>query len=113
MLAGLAIVVAGVGVTTAGPAAAAPTGANDAGLTPVTLVCGGVTYQTVTKGQGRFTPAHDVATNAVLVPSQFGAATIVVTDPEGNVLDSFTTRPSRPGAAASDGSRVSSTAPMP
>lgn len=80
MLDGLAIVVAGV--MTAGPAAAAPTGAHDAGLIPVTVVCGGVTYQIVTNGQGRFTPAHDVATNAILVPSQFGVATIVVTDTE-------------------------------
>jgi hypothetical protein len=50
------------------------------------VVCdNGVTYQVVVAGNGQFTPAHDVASNSILVPTAFGETTITVTDPEGNV----------------------------
>ena len=58
----------------------------DPGGQPFPVVCdNGVTYQVVVAGNGQFTPAHDVATTTVLVPTAFGEITVTVTDPDGNV----------------------------
>lgn len=44
------------------------------------VTCGGTEYDVVVMGNGGFTPAHDVASNAVLVPVAFGPFTGTLTD---------------------------------
>lgn len=54
------------------------------------LVCdNGVTYRIVVNGNGEFTPAHDVDSNSILVPTEFGPFVATVTDPDGNVVDTI------------------------
>jgi hypothetical protein len=88
-------VAAGVAVIGVGGAAAAdPMGE------AFPVVCdNGVTYQVVVAGNGQFTPAHDVASNSILVPTAFGETTFTVTDPEGNVTTE-TTPPVSKGSAS-------------
>ncbi len=88
-------VAAGVAVLGAGGVAAAdPMGE------AFPVVCdNGVTYQVVVAGNGQFTPAHDVASNSILVPTAFGETTFTVTDPEGNVTTE-TTPPVSKGSAS-------------
>lgn len=51
------------------------------------LVCdNGVTYRIVVAGNGEFTPAHDIDSNTILVPTAFGPFVGTVTDPDGNVV---------------------------
>jgi hypothetical protein len=57
---------------------------------PITLVCDGVTYQTVGEGNGDFTPVHDLNSNKVFVPHAFGPFTGTIYDDHGNVVDSET-----------------------
>ena len=88
-------VAAGVTVLAAGGVAAAdPMGE------AFPVVCdNGVTYQVVVAGNGQFTPAHDVASNSLLVPTAFGEITVTATDPEGNVTTE-TTPPVSKGSAS-------------
>ena len=81
------------GMLTAGLLVAAPAGtavADPKGET-FQLVCGnGKTYEVVTPpGNGDFTPAHDVNSNTVLVPVEFGAFTGTIFQ-DGVELFSFT-----------------------
>jgi hypothetical protein len=72
-------------VLVAGPAAA------HEGEDTFPVVCSdGNTYELRTHGNGEFTAAQDVHSNTVLVPVAFGEFTGVITDAEGNVVDSFT-----------------------
>jgi hypothetical protein len=50
----------------------------------------GVTYDVVVTGAGVFTPAHDLASNTIVVPTSFGEFHGVLTDAEGNVIEEFT-----------------------
>jgi hypothetical protein len=74
----LALVLAGV---VAASATADPTGARNS--TPLTVVCGDTTYQAVVNGNGPWSPAHDLNSNAILIPVAFGVETGVFTDPDG------------------------------
>ena len=76
-------VVLGLLGVTAGAAAADPVNAKNAIRT--TLRCdNGQAYDVVVNGNGEFTPAHDLDSNAVLKPFAFGELTITVTDPGDN-----------------------------
>lgn len=69
----------------AGAATAAPVNAPNA--TPTALDCGtGGTFDTVTIGNGQFTPAHDLNSNRVLIPTSIGPTTFTARDAEGNVV---------------------------
>jgi hypothetical protein len=68
-----------VGMT--GAATAAPT----KGF-PVTLHCdGGLTFYTVIMGNGEFTPAHDLNSTSILIPTAFGPLVGTFTDADGLV----------------------------
>jgi hypothetical protein len=79
----VALVAAVAGVTVL--AAAGVAGADPKGEAFPITCDNGVTYQVVVAGNGQFTPAHDVASNSILVPTAFGEQTITLTDPDGNV----------------------------
>jgi hypothetical protein len=88
----LAAAAAGLGVaavlTISVPASADPK------THPIELICdNGVTYWAADSGRGQFTPAHDVATNTVLVPTSFGEFHGVITDSTGAVVEEFTDPP--------------------
>ncbi len=86
-------VVAGMALM-GGTAAADPVNAKSAFTTP--LKCNnGQTYQVVVNGNGEFTPAHDINSNATLVPVAFGDFTGTIRNTSGMVVDTFT----EPGAA--------------
>lgn len=54
-------------LTGAAPSSADPSGEH------IPLVCdNGVTYDAIVTGNGGFTPAHDAASNTILVPTAFG-----------------------------------------
>lgn len=73
----------------AGTAAGDPANAPNSVLVP--LVCtGGATYSVVVNGNGNFTPAHDTASNSMLIPTAFGPFTGVLRDAAGTVIESFT-----------------------
>jgi hypothetical protein len=81
---GLAIAVLGAGLAV-GSAAADPVHAPHATIAMVD--CGEAgTFQVVVNGNGRFTPAHDLNSTAVLIPFSFGPMTFTVRDAEGNVI---------------------------
>jgi hypothetical protein len=81
------LVVAG-SLGTAGTASADPSGP------PIPVVCdNGVTYQATVNGNGVFTPAHDIASTSILVPTAFGEFHGTVTDSDGNVIDQFSDPP--------------------
>lgn len=83
----------------AGAASADPTNAKNA--FPIQVACdNGHTYNAVANGSGHFTPAHDLDSNAVVVPVAFGETTFTVTDPDGNVVDSETDPPASKGSSA-------------
>ena len=50
----------------------------------------GVTYDVVLNGNGAFTPAHDLDSNTLLLPTSFGEFMGVITDEGGAVIDEFT-----------------------
>ena len=60
-------------------------------------------YQVVVNGNGEFTPAHDLGSNRVFIPVAFGPFTGVITDAEGNVIDSFTEPGTSKGQSAKKG----------
>ncbi|HEV8527013.1 MAG TPA: hypothetical protein VGS60_05585 [Actinomycetes bacterium] len=83
----------------ASAATADPTNAKD--TIPIQLACdNGHTYTVVANGNGQFTPAHDLDSNAVVVPVAFGEITATVTDPDGNVVESETDPPASKGSSA-------------
>jgi hypothetical protein len=93
-----ALTVAGLAVAatlgTAGVASADPS-KGDVG---VPVVCdNGITYAVAVNGNGNFTPAHDMASTTVLVPTSFGEFHGTITDSDGNVIDSFTDPPMTKG----------------
>jgi hypothetical protein len=61
---------------------------------PVTLTCGSTVLDTVTNGNGEFTPAHDTNSTRVFIPVQFGPVTDVFTDADG--ITTTTTEPLQP-----------------
>lgn len=64
------------------------------------VVCdNGKTYTLVTNGNGEFTAAHDVNSNAVLVPVSFGEFTGTITFPDGTQV-TFTDPPVSKGQSA-------------
>jgi hypothetical protein len=86
--AGLTIATAAAALSI-GPATAAPIKAPNA--TPTAIDCGpGGTFDTVTIGNGQFTPAHDVNSNRILIPTSIGPTTFTVRDAEGNVVSEET-----------------------
>ena len=97
----LMFVLAGVVVTSA---TADPIGAKNSA--PVTIQCGDTTYQAVVNGNGRWAPAHDLNSNAVLIPVAFGEETAVFTDPAG------TSHPVPGNPAATKGSATPNGAPL-
>jgi hypothetical protein len=69
---------------------------------PVPVVCdNGKTYQVTVNGNGAFTPAHDLASTTILVPTAFGEFHGTVTDSSGNVIDEFTDPPMTKGSSDS------------
>ena len=86
---------AGVLATTLGLALVVPGLAHADPLTPASdtfdLVCGGDTFEVVVSGNGLFTPAHDVDSNTVFVPTSFGDTDVTVRIADtGEVIDEFT-----------------------
>lgn len=55
-----------------------------------TITCNGTDYEIAVNGRGDFTPAHDTASTAVLVPHAFGDFTGTIYDTEGAMVDTFT-----------------------
>jgi hypothetical protein len=49
----------------------------------LTVVCPSGTYEAVANGNGEFSPAHALDSNAVLIPIAFGTFTGTFTDPNG------------------------------
>ncbi len=86
-------------VAATAPAGADPVNAPEATRVPITCD-NGHTYDAVVNGNGDFTPAHDVNSNAILVPLSFGEFNGTVTDADGNVVDSFTDPASAKGKAS-------------
>ena len=84
---------------TSGVAGADPTNAKKALF--VTATCdNGQSFQIVTNGNGAFTAAHDTNSTTTVIPFAFGDFTGTVTDPAGNVVDTFTDPPVTKQAAA-------------
>ncbi|HEX6329118.1 MAG TPA: hypothetical protein VFZ72_21305 [Jiangellaceae bacterium] len=81
-----------------GTAAADPVNAPGAFLVP--LACDdGASYEVVVNGNGEFGVGHDLASNAMLIPTAFGPFHGVITDDGGNVLEEFTDPPSTKGSS--------------
>lgn len=77
--------------------------------TPVVISCdNGHTYQAAVAGNGEFTPAHDLDSNTMLIPTAFHGFSGTVTDSEGNVIDQFDD-PTSTFKGASDKERSTST----
>jgi hypothetical protein len=93
----LVLVVAAV---TAATAAADPTGSKKSSL--VTIQCGTTTYQAVVNGNGAWSPAHDLASNSILIPIAFGEQNGVFTDPSGTPHP-FTDPPRAKGSSSPNG----------
>ena len=86
---------AGVLATTVGVVLVVPGVAQADPLTPGSetfeLMCDGETHEVVVSGNGLFTPAHDVDSNTVFVPTMFGDTDVTVAIADtGEVLDQFT-----------------------
>jgi hypothetical protein len=88
-----------LGLATWAPAQADPVHAKNA--LPLQVWCdNGQSYVAVANGNGNWTPAHDLSSNAILVPVSFGEQTITITDPSGTIVDQETIPPSaKPGAS--------------
>ena len=76
---------------------------------PIDVVCNGTTYHTVGAGNGNFTPAHDMASNSILIPVSFGAFTGTTRDADGNVVDVETDPPGAKGQSANQPGLVNCT----
>ena len=81
----------------AAPAWADPGNPSDA----ITLECdNGHVYSATVAGNGAFTPAHDLGSNAILVPTAFGEIHGTVTSTTGVVLAEFTDPPASKGSSS-------------
>jgi hypothetical protein len=81
-----------------GPAAADPVNAPNAFTVP--LECDdGASHEVVVSGNAVFGVGHDLASNAIFVPTAFGPFHGVITDDDGNVLEEFTDPPSTKGSS--------------
>ena len=87
-----------VGVTS-GIAGADPTNAKTA-LVGTQTCANGQSFQIVINGNGVFSAAHDRNSTATFITFAFGEITGAVTDPAGNVVDTFTAPPVTKRAAA-------------
>lgn len=95
----LAVAAAAGALATLGLASSATADPGDAS-NPIVLVCdNGNTYTTTVAGNGAFTPAHDLGSTSILVPTAFGEFHGVVTDSSGAVLGEFTEPPTTKGKA--------------
>lgn len=81
-------------LTTSTPAVADPKGE----LIPVTCD-NATTYWVTVNGNGAFTPAHDVNSTTMLIPTSFGEFHGVITDDSGTVIDEFTDPASAKGSS--------------
>ena len=92
-----ALMTAGLVLAPAGAASADPVIPGDS----ATLDCdNGQTYDIVVKGNGEFTPAHDVGSTGTFVATSFGSATGTLTTATGAVVDSFSDPASQKGGQA-------------
>src|SRR5215203_4478547 len=98
---GAAVVACSMAVASVG--AAAPTNAPRS-LT-LTIECPSGTYEAVANGNGAFSPAHGIDSNAVLIPVAFGEFTGTFTDASG-VTSTETDPPSMKGSAAPANGRL-------
>lgn len=86
----------------AGTASADPVNARDP--VPLTVDCGSAgTFDVITNGNGRWTPAHDLNSTATLIPVAFGPSTFTVTDSDGNIVDQGTDPGGTKGSATAAG----------
>jgi hypothetical protein len=94
-----ALVVAGLVIAASlGSAVSASADPHRGDVVPV--VCdNGVTYEVAVNGNGAFTPAHDLASTTILVPTAFGEFRGTVTDSDGNVIDEFVDPPMTKGSS--------------
>jgi hypothetical protein len=97
-----ALLVTGVAIATSLLGASAAS-ADPKGETFPVVCENGVIYEVTINGNGEFTPAHDSASNSILVPTAFGELHGTITDADGNVIDEFV------DPAASKGSSDSQT----
>jgi len=66
-----------------------------------TLDCdNGQTYDIVVKGNGEFTPAHDLGSTSSFVATSFGSTTGTLTTSAGALVDSFSDPASQKGGQA-------------
>jgi hypothetical protein len=72
MKTGIAAVVFALGVLVSASAVAVAAPINAKNVGQVTIFCPSGTYTAVVNGNGNFTPAHDVNSNTVLIPTSFG-----------------------------------------
>lgn len=79
-----AILVSGLVFGTASVAEADPEGDS------FDLTCGAATYQVVVAGNGGWTPAHDVNSNRMFIPTSFSGFTGQILDENGDLVDEFT-----------------------
>jgi len=91
-----------IAAVTVGPVAAAHADPSNLDALPITVTCdNGVSYHAVTNGNGNWTPAHDLNSQSVVVPVEFGTQTFSVYDADGNLIDQEIQGPSaKPGALA-------------
>jgi len=88
------------GLAIAGSLASAGAASADPPGDPFPVVCdNGVTYEVTLNGNGAFTPAHDLASTTILVPTAFGEFHGTVTDADGNVIDEFVDPPMVKGSS--------------
>jgi len=104
LLPAVALVAAGVLVPAAG---ADPKPGRNSGLFDV--VCGSTTYHAIGEGNGNFTPAHDLASNTMLIPLSFGVFTGTTRDADGNIIDVETDPPTAKGQSAKQPGTVNCT----
>jgi hypothetical protein len=83
-----ALLVTGVAIATSLLGASAAS-ADPKGETFPVVCENGVIYEVTINGNGEFTPAHDSASNSILVPTAFGELFGTITDAGGNVIDEF------------------------
>jgi len=83
-----ALLVTGVAIATSLVGASAAS-ADPKGETFPVVCDNGVTCEVTINGNGEFTPAHDSASNSILVPTAFGELHGTITDANGNVIDEF------------------------
>jgi hypothetical protein len=94
-----ALLVAGLAITASiGGASAASADPKGGDVFP--LVCdNGVTYEIAVNGNGEFTPGHNLAGTAMLIPVAFGEFHSTVTDANGNVIDEEVQPPTAKGSS--------------